>query len=74
MVGQIVVGGAERSGGASPAEAAAIVAAVSRFLRDTAPAPAPEAPVESRWLQVARMEAVRGELRGPSGWRGGVED
>ena len=46
---------------ASPEEAAAVVAAVERFLRDTAP---PPAPVEegragrSQWVRAARLEAV----------------
>jgi hypothetical protein len=43
---------------ATPEEAAAVVAAVERFLRDTAPpaAPAPEPP--SGWVRAARLEAV----------------
>jgi hypothetical protein len=47
---------------ASPEEAAAVVAAVQRFLRDHAPAPAPPAST-SGWLRAARLEAVR---RSPS--------
>ena len=45
-------------GPASPEEAAAVVAAVERFLRDHAPAPAPPAST-SGWLRAARLEAVR---------------
>ena len=42
---------------ASPEEAAAVMAAVERFLRDHAPpAAAPEPP--SGWLRAARAEAV----------------
>jgi hypothetical protein len=46
---------------ASPEEAAAVVAAVERFLRDTAPPPAPAAPGragQSQWVRAARLEAV----------------
>jgi hypothetical protein len=43
---------------ASPEEAAAVVAAVERFMRDTAPTPAPAAPRLSGWLEAARLEAV----------------
>jgi hypothetical protein len=42
---------------ASPQEAAAIVAAVERFLRDHAPPPAPAAG-PSPWVRAARLEAV----------------
>ena len=44
---------------ASPDEAAAVVAAIEQFLRDTAPPPAPpaEAP-ENPWIRAARLEAV----------------
>jgi hypothetical protein len=42
----------------SPEEAAAVIAAVERFLRDTAPPPAPVAPQPSRWVRAAREEAV----------------
>jgi uncharacterized membrane protein len=45
---------------ASPEEAAAVIAAVERFLRDHAPAPAAPAPV-SGWLLAARAEAVERE-------------
>jgi hypothetical protein len=46
---------------ASPEEAAAVVAAVERFLRDTAPPPAPVEPgraEQSQWVRAARLEAV----------------
>jgi hypothetical protein len=57
--------------GASPEEGAAIVAALERFFRDTAPPAGLGAKrSESRWLRAARLEAVRGESRAPNGWRG----
>ena len=43
---------------ATPEEAAAVMAAVEQFLRDTAPPPAQEEPKLSPWLQAARREAV----------------
>jgi hypothetical protein len=43
---------------ASPEEAAAVVAAVERFLRDTAPPPAPVEPPSNPWVRAARREAV----------------
>jgi hypothetical protein len=42
---------------ASPAETAAIVAAVERFLRETAP-PAPAASDPDPWLRAAILEGV----------------
>ena len=43
---------------ASPDEAAAVIAAIEQFMRDTAPAVAPPEPRISGWLQAARAEAV----------------
>ncbi|WP_210491143.1 hypothetical protein [Patulibacter sp. SYSU D01012] len=43
---------------ATPHEAAAIVAAVESFLRDTTVAVVQEAPQESGWVRAARHEAV----------------
>jgi hypothetical protein len=40
---------------ASPEEAAAVVAALERFMRETAPTPAPAPPRLSGWLQAARL-------------------
>ncbi len=53
---------------ASPEEAAAVIAAVEQFLRDTAPvvADAPE-PV-SGWLRAARVEAVERDPGFGLGW------
>ena len=47
-----------RGSSATPEEAAAVMAAVEQFLRDTAPPPAPEPPRESPWIRAARREAV----------------
>jgi hypothetical protein len=47
-----------RGASATPEEAAAVMAAVEQFLRDTAPPPAPEAPQVSPWIRAARLEAV----------------
>jgi hypothetical protein len=55
---------------ASPAQAAAIVAALERFMRDTAPPPAPaEQPVDP-WLRAAMLEGVsrRAPDDGPEPW------
>lgn len=43
---------------ASPAEAAAVMAAVEQFMRDHAPVAAPPAPATNAWLRAARLEAV----------------
>lgn len=53
---------------ASPEEAAAVVAAVERFLRDTVPPAAPEAPRQNAWLRAALMEGVGREPDEPSPW------
>ena len=42
---------------ASPEEAAAVIAAVEQFLRDTLPPPAPS-PAPDPWLRAARLEGV----------------
>jgi hypothetical protein len=42
----------------TPEEAAALIAAVEQFLRDTTPPPAPEDHGPSPWLRAARLEAV----------------
>ncbi len=43
---------------ASPQEAAAVVAALERFLRETAAPTAPVDPAPSPWTRAARLEAV----------------
>jgi len=46
---------------ASPQEAAAVIAAVERFLRDTAPPPAPPREPANPWVQAALREGVERE-------------
>ena len=50
-----------RGSSATPEEAAAVMAAVEQFLRDTAPPPAPPPDTPSGWLCAARLEAVERE-------------
>jgi hypothetical protein len=47
-----------RGSSASPEEAAAVIAAIERFLRDTTPPRAPEEPKPSPWLLAALREGV----------------
>jgi hypothetical protein len=48
-----------RQSAASPEEAAAVVAAIEQFLRDTAPPPAPAGPpAMSPWLRAGLFENV----------------
>jgi len=49
---------------ASPEEAAAVIAAVEQFLRDTLPPAVPPAP--DPWLRAARLEAVGYPLDAPA--------
>jgi hypothetical protein len=53
---------------ASPEEAAAVVAALERFMRDTAPTPAPGAPRRSAWQRAALLEATHREPDEPTPW------
>jgi hypothetical protein len=46
------------SSGASESEAAAVVAAIERFLADTAPPPEAEAPRISPWARAALEEGI----------------
>ncbi len=63
----------------SPLEAAAIVAALQRFARDTAPAQARTRSVGGGWLRAARAEAVSRTPRRSAGsadrhpWIGGPQ-
>jgi hypothetical protein len=43
---------------ASPEEAAAVIAAVEQFLRDTLPPAAASEPAPEPWLRAARLEAI----------------
>ena len=52
---------------ATPEEAAAVIAAVEQFMRDTAPAVAPAEEPVSGWLRAARLEAVERDP-GLLGW------
>ncbi len=53
---------------ASPEEAAAVVAALERFMRDTAPAPMPSGPDRDAWTRAALLEATGREPDQPSPW------
>ncbi|HEY1523785.1 MAG TPA: hypothetical protein VGF70_12305 [Solirubrobacteraceae bacterium] len=53
---------------ASPEEAAAVVAAVERFMRDTAPPPAPVAEGPNPWLAAAIHEGVNRTPELPLPW------
>ena len=53
---------------ASPEEAAAVVAALERFMRDTAPASMPAGPVRNPWARAALLEATGREPDEPSPW------
>jgi hypothetical protein len=53
---------------ASPEEAAAVVAALERFMRDTAPTPAPPPPRANPWVEAARHEGVSRQPETPVPW------
>jgi hypothetical protein len=55
---------------ASPTEAAAIVAALERFMRDTAPRISPAAEGVDPWLRAAMLEGVarEGQVDEPDPW------
>jgi hypothetical protein len=55
---------------ASPVQAAAIVAALERFMRDTAPPLAAPAPALDPWLRAAMLEGVSRQAPGdePEPW------
>ena len=56
-----------RGSTASPEEAAAVIAAIEQFMRDTAPPPAPERPGPSPWVRAALLEGVERDP-GAGGW------
>lgn len=53
---------------ASPEEAAAVVAALERFMRETAPAPVASEPRVDRWTRTALLEGVAREDDAPAAW------
>ena len=53
---------------ASPEEAAAVVAALERFMRETAPRAAPPPPVRNPWQQAALYDGVAREPLPPLPW------
>jgi hypothetical protein len=53
---------------ASPEEAAAVVAALERFMRDTAPPAAAAAPARDRWQRAALYEGTGREPDEPTAW------
>jgi hypothetical protein len=55
--------------GATPEEAAAVVAALEQFMRETTPvAAAPAGPTRSPWHEAALQEGVRGAPDGFPRW------
>ena len=53
---------------ASPEEAAAVVAALERFMRETAPVAAPADPRPDAWQQAALQEGVARQPEAPAPW------
>jgi hypothetical protein len=53
---------------ASSEEAAAVVAALERFMRETAPQPAPPAPRRNAWQQAGLSEGVARHPQQPLPW------
>jgi hypothetical protein len=53
---------------ASSEEAAAVVAALERFMRDHAPEPAPAGPARNPWQRASLYEGVGRDPSGPSPW------
>lgn len=53
---------------ASAEEAAALVAALERFMRETAPTRVPPAPNQNPWQRAALYEGVAGEPAQPAPW------
>jgi hypothetical protein len=53
---------------ASPEEAAAVVAALERFMRDTAPVAVEPPAAIDRWTRTALLEGVRREDDVPAAW------
>lgn len=57
-----------RQSAASPEEAAAVVAAIEQFLRDTTPAPAPPERGMNPWFRAGLFENVGLQPRDPMPW------
>ncbi len=53
---------------ASAEEAAAVVAALERFMRETAPRPAPREGTPNPWQEAALKEGVARQLELPPPW------
>ena len=53
---------------ASPEEAAAVVAALERFMRETAPRPVPPEPPPNPWQQAALHEGIARAPERPIPW------
>ena len=53
---------------ASSEEAAAVVAALTRFMRETAPRAAPAAPERNPWREAALHEGVERQPIAPAPW------
>jgi hypothetical protein len=53
---------------ASPSEAAAVVAALERFMRDTAPPRAAVEHARDRWTETAVLEGIGREDEAPTAW------
>jgi hypothetical protein len=53
---------------ASPEEAAAVVAALERFMRVTAPTPVPPAPKQNPWQRAALYEGISARSAPPLPW------
>jgi hypothetical protein len=54
--------------GASPEEAAAVVAALEQFMRETAPPPVTPAPARNPWQRAALYEGVDRQPQDPAPW------
>ncbi len=57
---------------ATPEEAAAVVAALERFMRETAPPPAPPARTRNPWQRAGLIEGVDRYVAGPTPWGDGM--
>jgi hypothetical protein len=58
--------------GASPVEAAAVVAALEQFMRDLTPPPAPPRPRRDPWQRTALLEGVTRDSDSLTAWGDGM--